>query len=119
MQPVAVQLAMPKFSFRSTFDMGAQLSGLGMPDAFNADQADFSGMTGKRDLYITKVVHQAYLAVDEKGTEAAAATGIVMGLTAIMVPDKQLTIDRPFMFVIRDLQSGQILFIGRVLDPTK
>ncbi len=119
MQPVGLELAMPKFSFRSTFDMGSPLSSLGMSDAFNADRADFSGMTGKRDLYITKVVHQAYIAVDEKGTEAAAATGVVMGLTAIQMPDKQLTIDRPFIFVIRDVQSGQILFLGRVLDPTK
>ncbi len=119
MQPVAIQLAMPKFSFRSTFDMGGTLAGLGMADALDANLADFSGMTGKRDLYITKVVHRAYIAVDEKGTEAAAATGIVMGLTSIMIPDKQLTIDRPFLFVIRDVQSGQILFLGRVMDPTK
>jgi serpin B len=119
MQPVTIQLAMPKFSFRSTFDMGGQLAGLGVSDAFDTNSADFSGMTGKRDLYITKVVHQAYIAVDEKGTEAAAATGVVMGLTAIMIPDKQLTIDHPFLFVIRDVQSGQILFVGRVMDPTK
>jgi len=119
MQPQMLQLALPKFSFTSSFDLGDRLSTLGMTDAFNADRADFSGMTGKRDLYITKVLHKAFVAVDEKGTEAAAATSVIMGLTAIMVPDKQLTIDRPFIFVIRDLHSGQILFLGRVLDPTK
>ncbi len=119
MKPLTVQVAMPKFSFRSSFDMGEQLAGLGMPDAFDANLADFSGMTGKRDLYISKVVHQAYIAVDENGTEAAAATGIAMSLAMAMSPDKTLTIDHPFLFVIRDLKSGQILFMGRVLDPTK
>ncbi len=119
MQPTSLQLAMPKFTFRSSFDLGDRLSALGMVDAFEADRADFSGMTGKRDLYVTKVLHQAYVAVDEQGTEAAAATSVIMGLTAIMIPDKTLTIDHPFIFVIRDLKSGQILFIGRVMDPSK
>jgi serpin B len=119
MQPVNIQLAMPKFTFKSSFDLGDRLASLGVSDAFNADRADFSGMTGKRDLYITKVLHQAYVAVDEKGTEAAAATSVIMGLTAIMIPDKQLIIDHPFIFLIRDTHSGQILFIGRVLNPGK
>ncbi len=119
MQPVTIQLAMPKFTVSSAFDLGGRLSALGMPDAFDADRADFSGMTGQRDLYITKALHQAFVAVDEKGTEAAAATSVIMGPTSILLPDKQLIIDRPFIFVIRDLPSSQILFIGRVLDPTK
>ncbi len=123
MQPMAVDLAMPKFTFKSAFDLGDRLSSLGMSDAFNPDLADFSGMTGKRDLYIAKVLHQAFVAVDEKGTEAAAATAVIMAPSSAMLPDQQLTIDRPFIFVIRSLSrgadSGQILFIGRVLDPTK
>jgi serpin B len=94
-----------------------------MPDAFNPDLADFSGMTGKRDLFIAKVLHQAFVAVDEKGTEAAAATSVIMAPSSALIPDKTLIIDRPFIFVIRNLsrgpESGQILFLGRVLDPGK
>ena len=119
MQPTGMQLSMPKFTFHSSFDLGEKLAALGMSDAFSADRADFSAMTGKRDLYITKVLHQAYVAVDEQGTEAAAATSVIMGLTAARIPDQTLKIDRPFIFVIRDLGGGQILFIGRVTDPTK
>ncbi len=119
MAPTTLQLALPKFTFRSSFDLGSKLEGLGMTDALDQNRADFSGMTGKPDLYISKVLHQAYVAVDEKGTEAAAATAVIMGPTAAMLPPQQLTIDRPFIFLIRDLKSGQILFMGRVLDPTK
>ena len=119
MQPDSVVLAMPKFTVRSSLGMGDTLASMGMPDAFNADRADFSGMDGKRDLYIGAVIHQAYVAVDEKGTEAAAATAVIMRAAMAPAAPKQLTIDRPFIFVIRDVQSGQILFIGRVMDPTK
>jgi serpin B len=119
MRPAALQLGMPKFSFRSAFDVGEQLAGMGMPNAFDPDLADFSGMTGGRDLYIDKVLHQAFVAVDEKGTEAAAATAVIMGPTSAMLPDLVLLVDRPFIFIIRDLGTKQILFMGRVLDPTK
>ncbi len=120
MQPTdGLELGLPKFNFSANFDLADQLTSLGMSDAFNPDRADFSGMTGKKDLYIDKILHKAFVAVDEKGTEAAAATGVIMKLTSIMLPNASLTIDRPFLFVIRDLPSGQILFIGRVLDPTK
>jgi len=119
MQPADLQLAMPKFTFRSAFDLGDSLSAMGMPDAFNADTGDFSGMDGRRDLYIGKVLHQAFIAVDEKGTEAAAATAVTMQLAMAVNPGKTLTIDHPFIFAIRDLTSGQILFLGRVLDASK
>jgi serpin B len=119
LQPTMLQLGLPKFSYRSSFSLSTALSAMGMPEAFNGSRADFSGMTGNRDLYISEVLHQAFVAVDEKGTEAAAATAVVMRATAAMDAPKQLTIDRPFIYVIRDLQSGQILFAGRVLDPTK
>jgi serpin B len=119
MQPATLEIALPKFTFRSSFDLGAKLRDLGMTDALDPNRADFSGMTGQRDLYITKVLHQAYVAVDEKGTEAAAASAVIMGPTSAMLPPEKLIIDRPFLFLIRDLQSGQILFFGRVLDPTK
>ena len=119
MAPASLQLGLPKFSFSSAYDMGQQLASLGMPDAFDRDQADFSGITGGPDLYIAKVLHQAFVAVDEKGTEAAAATSVIMGPTSAMPPDLVMIVDRPFLFVISDLQSQQFLFIGLVVDPTR
>jgi serpin B len=120
MQPGGgLQLELPKFSFTTDLGLKEQLTSMGMPDAFDPDHADFSGMTGNSDLYIDNVLHKAFVAVDEKGTEAAAATGVVMDVTSIMLPDMTLTIDRPFFFMIRDLPSGQILFAGRVLNPAQ
>ncbi len=119
MQPTPLSLGLPKFSFKTNFNLGQQLSGLGMPNAFDPNLADFSGMTGGRDLFISKVLHQAFVAVDEKGTEAAAATSVIMAPTSMMQSGVNLTIDRPFIFFIRDLPNKQILFAGRVLDPTK
>jgi serpin B len=110
-----VALTMPKFEFDSEFSLSQALSALGMPVAFTTG-ADFSGMTGNRDLYIADVVHKAFVSVDEAGTEAAAATAVVMELTAI--PDVvEVTIDRPFIFFIRDIETGSILFVGRTLNP--
>jgi len=119
MQPTSVQFGMPRFSFTSQFGLADQLSALGMADAFDPVLADFSGMDGQRDLYVSAVIHKAFVAVDEKGTEAAAATGVIMEATGAPLFEVNLTIDRPFIFLIRDLPSGQILFVGRVLDPTK
>ena len=90
---------------------------MGMPDAFEPGTADFSGMDGTRSLFISDVFHKAFVAVDEKGTEAAAATAVIMGRSAAMEPDLVLTVDRPFIFLIRDKSTGAILFVGRVLDP--
>jgi serpin B len=117
MQPASVQLGLPKFKFASEFSLPDQLSALGMTDAFDPNLADFSGMTGNRDLFISDVVHKAFVAVDEKGTEAAAATAAIMQLGMVPVSQTILTIDRPFIFVIRDTISGQILFMGRVVNP--
>jgi serpin B len=120
MQPGGgLQLELPKFSFPTDFSLKEQLMALGMSNAFDPDRADFSGMTGKRDLYIDNILHKAFVAVDEKGTEAAAATAVIMDLTSIMLPDVTLTVDRPFIFLIRDLHSGQVLFVGRVLNPAE
>lgn len=117
MQPRFVMLGLPKFTFSSDFNLSDTLASMGMPDAFDGDRADFSGMTSRRDLYISNVVHKAFVAVDEKGTEAAAATAVIMGVTSAPMPEVTLTIDRPFIFFIRDTVSGQILFMGRVLNP--
>jgi serpin B len=113
-----VNLALPKFKFESEFKLNQALIELGMTDAFQPDRADFSGMTSNRDLFIGNVVHKAFVAVDETGTEAAAATAVIMATTAAM-PDEpiEFRFDRPFIFLIRDNQTGSLLFIGRVLDP--
>jgi serpin B len=116
LQPTEVALTMPKFKFDSEFSLKNTLAGMGMPIAFSSS-ADFSGMTGKRELFISDVVHKAFVAVDEAGTEAAAATAVIMKLTAVPEPTMEVTIDRPFIFLIRDVETGTILFVGRVLNP--
>ena len=119
LQPTSVTLGLPKFTFESEFALSDQLRALGMTDAFDPDRADFSGMSDRRDLYITEALHKAFVAVDEKGTEAAAATAVIVGVTSAPAFDVTLIIDRPFIFLIRDLPTGQILFVGRVLNPAK
>jgi serpin B len=114
----AVTLSLPTWTFRSTSDLGAVLTGLGMPTAFDADAADFSGMTEDADgLHISSVAHEAWIAVDETGTEAAAATAVAVGGTAMPVTIP-VDVDRPFLFVIHDVKYGTPLFVGRVTDPT-
>ena len=116
LQPREITLSLPKFEFESGFSLKDILVQLGMPDAFSAN-ADFSGMTGNRDLFISDVVHKAFVSVDEEGTEAAAATAAIMALTGLPENPLELKIDRPFIFLIRDIETGTILFIGRVLNP--
>lgn len=110
-----LDLALPKFSFRSNVPSKEPLKALGMVEAFGG-AADLSGMNGTGGLFIQDVVHQAFVAVDEKGTEAAAATAVIVGETSAP-PPATLTIDRPFVFAIIDRPTGATLFIGRVLDP--
>jgi serpin B len=117
MEPKMVALTMPKFSFTSSYQLKDVLSGMGMPLAFDDKQADLSGIDGRRDLFIRDVVHKAFVAVDEAGTEAAASTAVIIAPTAMLMPDVELTIDRPFFFVIRDVPTGSILFVGRMVDP--
>jgi serpin B len=117
LQNTDVSLTMPKFEFDSEFSLKDTLAGMGMPDAFSGD-ADFSGMTGNRELFISDVVHKAFVAVDEAGTEAAAATAVIAGGAAPPAEHPvQITIDHPFIFLIRDIETGAILFVGRVLNP--
>jgi serpin B len=119
MQPASVDFGIPKFTFTSDFELASQLENMGMKDAFDRGRADFSGMTGGKDLFISDVVHKAFIAVDEAGTEAAAATGVILAITSAPMFDINFVVDRPFIFVIRDLQSGQILFLGRVVHPVQ
>ena len=113
-----VSLSMPKFEFTSDFSLKKTLAAMGMPHAFSSN-ADFSGMTGSRDLFISEVLHKAFVSVDEAGTEAAAATAVIMRLTAIPAKPVEVTIDHPFIFLIRDIKTGTILFLGRVIDPSQ
>ena len=112
-----ITLTMPLFEFESEFSLDDTLAEMGMPDAFGGG-ADFSGMTGSRDLWISEVVHKAFVSVDEEGTEAAAATGVaVMALSGPSKEPIEVTVDRPFIFLIRDIETGTVLFLGRVSNP--
>jgi serpin B len=114
-----VNLSLPKFTYESEFNLNEALADLGMTDAFDPDRADFSGMDGARDLYISQVLHKAFVSVDEKGTEAAAATAIIMEVTSAPIGEPiTFTVDRPFIYIVRDQQTGTILFLGRVENPS-
>jgi len=118
LQPTEIALTMPRFEFKSEFSLKDALSAMGMQNAFCPYNADFSGMTGNPELFISDVVHTAFVAVDEADTEAAAATGAVIAPTAAPPePTVEVTLDHPFIFLIRDIETGTILFVGRVLNP--
>ena len=118
-QPVAsMRVELPRFTFRARFGLDDQLIALGMPTAFDPVRADFSGMTSQAQLYISAVLHQAFVAVDEHGTEAAAATAVVLDTTSLPANQVVLKADRPFLFVLFDVETSAPLFIGRVSDPT-
>ena len=88
---------------------------MGMSDAFVYGLADFSGMDGTRNLFISNVLHKAFISVNEAGTEAAAATAVIVNYGALPL---QITINRPFIFFIRDINTNTILFVGRIINPT-
>jgi serpin B len=116
-RPAMVRLSLPKWEFRTQAALADVLKALGMPTAFDPEAADFSAMTEQERLFISAVVHEAFIAVDEEGTEAAAATAVVMGTTSM--PEYQdVVVDRPFLFVIHDVENGTPLFLGRISDPT-
>lgn len=113
-----VELSLPRWTNETSFELNTALQSLGMVDAFDGDRADFSGMTGARDLFIGAVLHKAFVAVDEVGTEAAAATVVVMKLTSAPIGEPFVfRADRPFLYLIHDGQTGSVLFLGRVLNP--
>jgi hypothetical protein len=115
-----VYVYLPKFKMTTgPLELGGVLKAMGMKDAFSLPPADFSGMTGSRDLFISNVLHKAFVAVDEKGTEAAAATAVVVTLTAELAASPVFRADHPFVFVIKDNRSGSILFMGRLTNPGK
>ncbi len=116
-----VELHLPRFKVERTLPLAPSLAKLGMKAAFDCSEhteADFSGMDGRRDLCISAVVHKAFVAVDESGTEAAAATAVLMSEPdSIPPPAEVVRVDHPFLFAIRDDRSGTLLFLGRVVDP--
>jgi len=117
LEPKKVILSMPKFTFETRYGLSDTLIQMGMQDAFDPSLADFSGMDGQRILFIGDALHEAFVAVDEKGTEAAAATVVIMGMGAMIPEGIVLTIDCPFFYVIRDIPTGTILFMGREVNP--
>lgn len=116
LQPARLLLRFPKFGFEFNLPLKERLLGLGMVDAFDGSRADFSGIDGRPQfLFVQDVLHKGFIAVDEKGTEAAAATAVVIGIESL---PPSLTVDRPFLFLIRDIPTGSVLFLGRVVDPS-
>jgi serpin B len=112
----SLDLTLPKFKFDAPLGLKEVLYSLGMVDAFTPGAADFSGIDGTRNLVITDVLHKGFISIDEKGTEAAAATAVIIGDTSAPEP-ATLVVDKPFVFFIRDIPTGAILFVGRVVDP--
>lgn len=117
MQSVNIDISIPKWEYKSKFTLDQVLSAMGMPDAFNTGTADFSGINGGYDLFVQAVFHQAFVKVNEAGTEAAAATGIIIGETSVPPPPTIVKADRPFIYLIRDIQTRTVLFVGRVMNP--
>jgi len=111
-------LQIPKFKLETEYTLNNILSDMGMGDAFSPGIADFSGMDGAKSLFISKVLHKAFVEVNEEGTEAAAATAIIMELTAVMDPTTFVA-DHPFIFLIQQKETGAILFTGKVTDPSE
>lgn len=119
MADTPVVLSLPKYEFTSgSISLVGPMEALGMHDAFSSI-ADFSGIDGQQDLSISDIIQKAFVAVDEKGTTAAAATAVTIGTTSIQIPDNPIyfTADHPFLFFIRDIATGQIVFIGKVMKP--
>ena len=125
MESSRIRLAMPKFELESSFDLAETLEEMGMPNAFDERLAEFQGMDGlsclaedDECLMISGVAHKAFVTVDESGTEAAASTAVVVGITKSVIREEpiELTIDRPFILLIRDRDTGSVLFLGRVVS---
>jgi len=118
LSPAIVNLSLPRFKTETRKDLAPVLAEMGMPLAMDPNKADFSGITSDEALYIKAVVHQANISLDEKGTEASAATAVVMAAAAAPAETVTLHVDRPFLFALRDTNTGAILFLGRIVDPS-
>jgi serpin B len=112
-----VEVFLPRFKVEAAFRLDDALKALGMVDAFDDLRANFAGLDGKAWLVISAVLHKAFVEVNEEGTEAAAATAVVMALRAVARPEPIFRADHPFLFLIRENSTGSVLFLGRVVDP--
>jgi serpin B len=117
LQSREVEVFLPKFKLQSVFRLDDVLESMGMTDAFDAEKANFSGMDGIARLFITAVLHKAYIEVNEEGTEATAATAVIMGLKGFPPPPIVFRANHPYLFLIREKTTGSILFLGRMLNP--
>jgi serpin B len=110
---------LPKFEFKFDDSLVDELKALGMTDAFDDSKANLSGISDDAKLVITEVMHKTYIKVDERGTEAAAVTGITVGVTSVGPDNLTFRVDHPFVFAIREKDTNAILFIGKVMDPSQ
>jgi serpin B len=115
LRPAQVRLELPRFSYGAGFKLKNALVELGMVDAFDVS-ADFSGMDGTRELFIDDVHHKTFISVDEVGTEAAAASAVVVKRKGFSLV-QEVAVNRPFLYLIRDVETGAILFLGHVVNP--
>jgi serpin B len=116
-----VKLTLPRFTMTSSYKLRTILESMGIRSAFDWRTADFSGIDGTRELSLDQVLHKAFVAVDERGTEAAAATALGMrigGLAPPPTPPVEFRADHPFVFIVQDVNAGSVLFMGRVVEPT-
>ena len=113
LESVKIAVSLPKFTMETSYDLKRPLINLGVVDVFDGKASDFSGMSDSKGLFVAKAIHKAFVDVNEEGTEAAASTGVAMLQSGL-----SFRADHPFMFMIQDNITGQILFIGRVMDPT-
>lgn len=111
-----INLFLPKFKIESEFDLNKTLYELGIHDAFSGS-ADFSGITDTEKLYISKVVHKANIAIDEEGTEAAAATAVMMRKTSMLLEDVDIHVNKPFIYLLRNNENNCIYFMGKITNP--
>ncbi|XP_072416611.1 leukocyte elastase inhibitor A-like isoform X1 [Chiloscyllium punctatum] len=116
MRKLDVHVRLPKFKLEGEYELNSPLSSLGMGDVFDSTRADLSGMSATRDLYVSKVAHKSFVEVNEEGTEAAAATAMMVGSCALM-DEEFFTADHPFLFFIRHKKTKNILFFGRYSSP--
>lgn len=116
LENIDVHVKLPRFKLEESYTLNSNLGRLGVQDLFSSSKADLSGMSGSRDLFISKIIHKSFVEVNEEGTEAAAATGGIATFT-MLLPEEEFTADHPFLFFIRHNPTANMLFLGRVCSP--
>lgn len=116
LENIDVHVKLPRFKLEESYTLNSNLGRLGVQDLFSNGKADLSGMSGSRDLFISKIIHKSFVEVNEEGTEAAAATGGI-AVFAMLLPEEEFTVDHPFLFFIRHNPTANVLFLGRVCSP--